>query len=1020
MALLLCFLSSISGLLLCLSLPSLGSTNFGSIDGTVIDPADAVVVGAAVRVQHLGTGVVFETRTRHEGIFWFPDLPTGTYDITVQSPGFATWIQKNVTVAVGARISVTVALKLATTEITTTVNDELPLLETTRTQVSTTIGRPALSGLPVNGRSFLQFVLLTPGVSRGPFGSPSFTGQRGMYSLLADGADNNNTFIGEALGFGADFNQYSLDTVQEFQIDTNSYSAEFGRAGSSVVNMVTKSGTNRLHGSAFWYYRDRSLNATDFVNKINGLPKSPYHFNQFGGTLGGPVRKDQLFFFVGYEAQRSAAQNQVVLNLPSAFTISPDPTVAAFQETALGYLSARSTSWVRTLNQDLVFLKGDWSLTPHHLLTGRWNRQRLDGEGQEAAGRQVSFEHTGASLINTDTFVTTLTSTFGSSWVNVGQFSYARYSAFGRTNSANAEANIFEGGQLVLAIGRNPSDPNETAIRRFEWSDTLSHSHGRHLVKAGFDFLRDQTTYFTALNFSGSYRFNSLASFGSNLAGVYAPLSGERYVQAFSGQGTSGTTGHPDIFDFAGFIEDEWRLRPSLTLSLGLRYDLETLARARLRNPSPALAAAGLDTSFVPTDTNNFAPRLGIAWMPLRNRPLLLRAGYGMFYARTPSDIDSRAQFQNGLSVQTRTFVSGTSASGLIPQYPNNFCGPSAPSGIPPNCPAPISGAAPPFLMLFDRRYIEPVVHQASLGIELQLGKNTAVSASYLLARGVHLLRVRDVNLSPPVPASIPIAKTNSILTFLRFNSPRPIVGFDRIFLFESEANSIYHGLAIQVTQRFANHFQFLCSYTWSKVIDDRPDPGPISPPGTDGALLSDPYIPRTDRARGITDQRHRLSFSGLWDLDYTRRLPSVPRMILSDWHLSGILTAQSGQPYSAVLNFDLNNDGNLATDRTPGLGRNTFTLPSAVSLDLRVTRTVPLKNGRERLEFSWEAFNVFNRVNVTGVRAQQFAVSSNVADCGTGVPQCLVPQVVGLRAFGTPTATSSPRIMQMSVRVVF
>src|SRR5262249_33836828 len=187
----------------------------------------------------------------------------------------------------------------------------------------------------------------------------------------------------------------------------------------------------------------------------------------------------------------------------------------------------------------------------------------------------------------------------------------------------------------------------------------------------------------------------------------------------------------------------------------------------------------------------------------------------------------------------------------------------------------------------------------------------------------------------------------------------RPIADFNRIFLFESGASSIYHGLAVEVSRRFANNLQFLGSYTYSKGIDDSPDSTAVNPPNSDPRLLSNPADASSDRAPGFSDQRHRFVFSGIWDLHYAERLPSVARAGLRGWQLGGILTAQSGQPYSGLVNFDLNNDGNLATDRTPGLGRNTFTLPSTVSLDMRVTRRFPLKNERARLEFSWEAFNV-------------------------------------------------------------
>jgi outer membrane receptor protein involved in Fe transport len=1017
------WLCGIALLLLNVAQHCFADSTSGSIEGTVTDRSGAVVPGVAVRIQHLATAVSLSAATNDQGFFWFPAVPVGIYELVAEKSGFATLSQKDITVTVGSRINLTFALSLPTAEQNTTVIADPPLIETTRSQVSSTIDGRALTGLPLNGRSFVDLVLLTPGVTRASSGNPnmgpSFEGQNRMYSLLVDGTDNNNTFFGEALGFGVGHNQYSLDTVQEFQVNLNSYSAELGRAGGGVVNAVTKSGTNDFRGSAFEYYRDRSLNANDLVNELNDKPKSPYHFNQFGGSIGGPLRPRQGFFFACYEGQRSTAQNLVVLNLPAKFTLSADPTVAEFQASALDYLTARSSSWLRTLDQDLLFLKTDWNLSPRHSFTGRWNRQRFDGQGGEKMGPQIASEHTGATLISTDTLVAELTSTLSPVWLNTARWSTAQYDNLGRANSPNPEGNIFESGQLVLSIGRNPPSPEEIALRRLEWSDTLAHSATRHLLKAGLNLLQDWITLFTPANFSGSYNFNSLESFGRSLAGAPAPLPSERYVQAFSGEGTPGTTVHPDIFDLAGFVEDEWRVRPQFTLNLGLRYDRESLARPPVRNPSPALAAAHLDTSFVPVDSNNLAPRVGFAWSLLRNRLLLVRGGYGMFYARTPSIMSSTAHFQNGITVQTRTFVGGTSTAELIPAYPNTLCGPPDPAGIPPSCAAPPSGAGPPILMMFDRHYIEPLVHQWSFGIELQLRKDTALSVGYLGVRGTHLQRLRDINLGEPSHATIPIANTDTVLTYLRFNSPRPIAGFYRILLFESSASSIYHGLAVEVRRRFAANFQFLGSYTFSKVIDDKPDSTADNPPATDALLVQDPSNPGADRSRGATDQRHRFVFSCVWDLRYAER-PRFTRAGLRGWQLGGILTGQSGQPYSGLVNFDLNNDGNLASDRTPGLGRNTFTLPSTVSLDTRLTRAFLLKKERARLEFSWEAFNVLNRGNVTAVRTQQFAVSTNTAPCGAGVPQCLIPLITGPSAFGTPTATSGPRIMQLAARFIF
>jgi hypothetical protein len=324
-----------------------------------------------------------------------------------------------------------------------------------------------------------------------------------------------------------------------------------------------------------------------------------------------------------------------------------------------------------------------------------------------------------------------------------------------------------------------------------------------------------------------------------------------------------------------------------------------------------------------------------------------------------------------------------------------------------------------PIIQLFSPDYRHPYVQQGSFGIEVQLEKDLAVNVSYLMAKGTHLLRARDINLgTPTTPTQIGIAGTSTLLTYQKFTRPHPIAGFDRIIQFESTANSIYHGLIVQVNKRLSHNVQFLGSYTLGKVIDDRPDANAGNPgPSGDPPKLSDPSNIRADRAAGVNDQRHRFVLSGVWDLNYANDLPRAARAILGGWQVSGILTAQSGQPYSGLVNFDLNNDGNPFTDRTPGLGRNTFYKPATVSFDPRVTRNVRLSE-RVKLQFIWEAFNVFNRANVTRVRTTQYAyaastAAASAATCGIAGTPRLVPQNTGLTAFG-PTATSGPRIMQL------
>ncbi len=995
----------------------------GSLGGTAFDTSGAVVAGAHVEVRDLNTSFAASTMTNDRGMFRFAVLPVGLYELTADHAGFATVQVNRIDLSVGANLTLTLRFSIASAKEAMTVTEEAPILEKSRSQLSTTIDNRFISELPVNGRDFTAFVLLTPGVTMDVRGGLSFGGQRAMNSLLLDGINYDDPFWGQQMsGFILDGRQpypISQDAVREFQVNSNAYSAEFGRAGGGVINTLTRSGTNDFHGSAFWFYRDQSMNANDPVNKRFGLPKSPFHFNQFGATLGGPIRRNRLFFFFNYEGLRSNIPNAVFLNLPAGFQLSPDPTIASFQQIALDYLTPRAASWVWPLAQNNYLGKIDWQLSERHRLTGLWDTQRFTGGGALDVDPQNAFEHTASNPTNADTAAVSLTSAISSRSVNVARFGYLHVTGGFGPVGFNAEANIFEQGQRVLTIGRDAGSPQESPFRQFQWSDTLHHDRGGHALKFGADVLVDRIRFFFAQNYSGSYTFNSLESFGRNLSGQPQPLPSDTYIQSFSGLGEHGVETHPNFTSVAGFVEDTWRVRPSLTLNLGLRYDLQVIDKPPVRNPSPALLAAGLDTSVLPTDKHNLAPRVGIAFSPSAGSRFLLRAGYGIFYALTPSVMTSRAHFQNGITTQIRSFDGSSSLASLIPIYPNNFCGAPDPSGLPPNCAPPNAGASSPTIQLFSRRYRQPYVQQGSLGLEVQARKDLSVSASYIVSKGTHLQQVRDVNLDGTVPGAIPVANTSMSLSYRAFQEGRPIPGFDRILAFHSDANSIYHGLTIQVNKRFSSNFQTLASYTLSKVIDNNPNVYALNPGPDASGLVQDPTDPRSDRGPGSNDQRHRFTLGTVWTLKYGNSLPKVPRAVLRGWELSGILTAQSGQPYSGLINFDLNNDGVFATDRTPGLGRNTFYMPASVSLDPRLTRNINIGE-RAKLQIIWEAFNILNHANITFVNNIQYSVSGSPSECGIAPSPCLVPQNQGFSAFGTPFFSSGARIMQLAVKVTF
>ncbi len=957
-----------------------------TVAGTISDPSGAVIAQAKVTAHNVQTGFTRSIETTSDGLYALPALPPGVYIISAEKSGFTEAKSSEITLTVGQTATLDLKLAVAGATEIVTITGESPIVETTRTQVSSTVDSRAVRDLPVNGRNFIDFVLLTPGVTRDVrTGDIAFGGQRGtLNSLQIDGADNNNTFFGQALGrtgSGRAPYQFSQDAVQEFQVNSNSYSAELGRAGGAVINVITKSGTNEFHGTAFEFYRDKSMNANTFFNNANARPKAAFHINQFGGNFGGPIVKDKAFFFFDYDGQRRSEGQPII------FPVNAAATDTVGQQVQRQLFQQFGNPYIRGFNQDVYLGKADWQITPRNRLSGRYNHQNFTGMNLENSGQTSAGEHSGNSLVKTDTLTLQLTTTLSSTIINEARFQYARDKEPGTANSDKPEAIIQERGTTVLNIGRNNFSPRETTIKRYQVVDTVSWVTGHHNVKLGLDFNIDRVKNFFPGLFGGSYTFTSYADFADGI-----PAGG--YRQTFAGEGTTGPLTEPNTSDWSGFAQDDWRVRPNLTVNLGLRYDVQLLAQPTTFNPSPALAALSVQTNRVNIDHNNFGPRVGFAWKPRESNRFVVRGGYGVFYGRTPSIMLGTAHSNNGLNIIPLTF-SGTA----VPTYPNRFA--SRPTG---------GTLAPPILYFFSKDYVAPVTQQASLGIEYELVKDLAVSVGYIFVKGTHIGRTRDINLRPPVPTTIQIAGEGPV-TYLRFPG-RLTTSFDRLSQFESTANSIYNGLAIQVTKRFSHNFQFLASYTWSKAIDDTPDQTSVVPgnAGDDSKVVQNTLFIRDDRGLSVIDVPHRFVLSGVWELNYARSLDSgIARAILGGWSLSGILTANSGFPYSQQTGFDLNNDGNRFTDRAPGIGRNTQRLPNFVSFDPRVTREIRFRE-RAKLQLIWEAFNVFNRANFSVARTTLFAAGSGPT----------AGQLVRQTNFGTFSNTFDPRIIQLAAKIVF
>ncbi|MBI4468410.1 MAG: TonB-dependent receptor [Acidobacteria bacterium] len=961
-----------------------------TLNGIVTDPTGAVVPQARVTTRNLQTGLTRSVDTNADGYYVAPALPPGPYLVTAEKSGFQESKGAEITLTVGQMATLDLKLAVAGATETVTITGEAPFIETTRTQVSATVNARAVQDLPVNGRNFIDFVLLTPGVTRDQrTGDIAFGGQRGtLNSLQIDGADNNNTFFGQALGrtgSGRAPYQFSQDAVQEFQVNSNSFTAELGRAGGAVINVITKSGTNEFHGTAFEFYRDKSMNANTFFNNANRRPKAAFHIHQFGGNIGGPIVKDKAFFFFDYDGQR---RNE---GQPIIFPVNALPTDAVGQQVQAQLFQQHGAAYIRGFNQDVYLGKVDWQVSPRHRLSGRYNRQNFTGMNLENSGQTSALEHSGNSLVTTDTVTLQLTSVVTNSLINEARFQYARDKEPGTANSERPEAIIQERGTTVLNIGRNNFSPRETTINRYQVVDTMSWVTGRHNFKFGFDINVDRTKNFFPGLFGGSYTFTSYADFADG-----TPAGGFR--QTFAGAGTTGPLTHPNTTDYAVFFQDDWRALSNLTVYWGLRYDVQDLAQPTTLNPSPFLASLGIETNRVNIDRNNFGPRVGFAYKPFESNRMVVRGGYGVFYGRTPSIMLGTAHSNNGLNLIPLSF--GAAAS---PTYPNVFAAPPATGGT----------LAPPILYFFSPDYVQPFIQQGSLGVEYELARDLSLSVSYILVKGTHISRTRDINLRPAVPTTITVAGDGTTLTYLRFPG-RLSTSFNRLSQFESTANSIYNGLAIQLSKRFAKNFQFLAAYTWSAAIDDTPDQTSVVPGnfGDDSKIAQNTLFLRDERGRGLVDTPHRFVLSGIWEMNYANGLSSsVARAILGGWSVSCILTANSGFPYSQLVGFDLNNDGNRFTDRAPGVGRNTERIPRFVSFDPRVTRDIRFGE-RAKLQLIWEAFNVTNTTSFSniGARTTLFAAGSG-ATAG---------QLVRQSNFGTFTNTTDPRIMQLAAKIVF
>ncbi|MGH9493095.1 MAG: TonB-dependent receptor, partial [Terriglobales bacterium] len=905
----------------------------GALRGSVVDASGGHIAGARVTVTNLATGVARQAATDSEGRFGVELLPPGDYSIRVEARGMAPLVRTAVHVDVGGAVELEFALQVAGPGETVNVAGEAPLVETQSSEVSSVVDERAISQLPLNGRRFSDLALLTPGVTQDPRsltssanGDLAFGGVRGFHSsFLVDGADNNNAFFAQARGRYRAPYQFSNEVIQEFRVSSNTYGAELGRSGGAVINVVTKSGSNHTHGSVFYYLRDSSFSAQHpFVDF-----KPADRQQQFGLTLGGRLRRNRVFYYAGFD--QHVFRVPTVVEFDDGSTVLT-PTPADYEVTdqaqvfaAAAQLSTLGGEFRSALLGNSGFGKLDVSISPRHYLTVRVTTSRYYGQNNvffdpTSPVTHFAVSENGEEEVSTVSAVGSLTSSLSARLMSHLRVQFSRDLQESSANSPEVRTRVDD---VIEAFGRSSILPRRTREHRLHLAETLSLEAKRHSFKFGGDFLLTWIdNYFPSL-FGGQYIFDNIRvnpftfqpqTFGLAITPLraYAHTVPRFYIQNFGS-----AVSRPDTREYALFAQDSIRVTNHFALTLGVRWDLQTFRSDRLVT-NPAWPESGK----VPHDANNIAPRVGFAYSMGERRPLVVRGGYGIFYTRIPQIYNSAVERDNGLA-QSHLFLDNADFFDqlVLPTYPNPLV--SCPPGA-TTCTAPLSvaGKLTTEISAFSARFQTPFVQQASLSVEKEMAERLALGISYLYVHGEHLIRARDVNLPPPIILSYPVYdesgttftgnffdvgsfSTWQLVPSLTCPFPpcinpvaRPIASVGEINEFESAASSVYHALTVSVRRRMTQGVYFRAAYTWAQAIDDTQDALVAGRPAT----VENSFSTRAERGRSVTDQRHRLVFSGIWEpKPFHADHPNLKK-VFNGWRFSGVFTAGSGRPVNARI----------------------------------------------------------------------------------------------------------------------
>ena len=903
---------------LCSSAVVAQTTGAGTITGTLTDPTGGVVPGAAVVVRNSNTGSERVLATNAAGIYVAPFLQPGMYQIAVTKAGFDKVLRTDLTLQVGQSLTIDFVLPIQATTETVTVTGQPSVVDTEKTDLSQVVSQTQKDNLPSAGRRWENFALLTPNVTTdGGTGLVSYRGISGLYNQSAvDGTSNTQAFFSETKGRTTLSYVYSMDSLQEFQVASSNYSAELGQAAGGVVNAVTKSGTNAFHGDLFYYLRYPSLNALDPIQKSRGVFTQPVHQQQqFGGSFGGPIKKDKLFYFFTYDGSRRVVPIVYTSTLYNGAQTCPAAVTASQCTAANRFIAAQLGAFPRTFNQDLGFGKLDYQINPaNHVSTSfdLLNYHSPNAYRTNNTQNNESVSANGTAVTRERIFVANWDSTIKPTLINSFRFQWSvdleKISENGTAPSVIIQNFMTYG--MPNALPR-AAFPNE---HRLQFADVVSWNRGKHTFKAGADFSAIHEVLINLFSGGGVYRYNGSTAFSLWSADVLGIDLGDgqtgRHYTSFL-QVTDPVTGvgKDDFYnsDFAGFVEDSWKVRSNLTLNLGVRYDLSLIPQPSQPNNFTPLTK--LYTSTINIDKNNFAPRIGMAWEI--SKGTVLRAGYGIFYAKTTNSTYYATRVENGVIQQS--FTCGSPAACPALRFPNVIFTP--PGGTPQ---APFAGAVTPQVVPFtppagtqttrgqDPNWISPLVHEGEVTLERQLPGNMSISAGYVVSRALHLPIFVDSNIAPSTTTRSYDVLNAANATASSFTVPfyttrlNPTTG--TILTGYSDVNSWYNSLVITFRKRMEHGLEFVGNYTLSKAVDGGQVGGQFGTfNGTDSPI--DPYNRKLEYALSDLDQRQRFVGNVIWIPQFTRQLSSKPaRLILDGFSFSTIVTVATGQPVTGLI----------------------------------------------------------------------------------------------------------------------